>query len=184
MRKQLVVAFAVLSFASLAHADGINVDGAVIPNGSVVTSVQQMSFEGFPATLVSFSFADGTGWIENQYAFGSIGALDFTTPVSDLSLDWYGDFFLASDNVGDVYYESNEDNSPTGIAAFAGPGITSVQWGFSVNSGTAGIESVSYTLDGTDPPSVPEPSALLLSGAGLAALISLACRNRVAAPKT
>lgn len=59
---------------------------------------------------------------------------------------------------------------------FARPGITPVEWAAPDNFGLVGIESMTYTLDSSDP--APEPSPLLLSGIGLVALIGLAYRSR------
>jgi hypothetical protein len=42
---------------------------------------------------------------------------------------------------------------------------------------------MTFRVDATDPPGGPEPSSLLLSGIGLAALIGLARRNRTKGQK-
>lgn len=88
MKAKLVAAFAVLLFASAVHADEITTDLGVlyIPDGSVVTSIGEVIFEGIPCPVVSFSFADGTGTAEDQGPAGAIGSINFTTPVSDLSV--------------------------------------------------------------------------------------------------
>jgi hypothetical protein len=184
VRVKLVVAFAVLLFASAVHADEVptNLGVVYIPNGSVVTSIGQVIFEGIPCPVVSFTFADGTGVAEDQGPMGAIGSLAFTTPVVGLSYDWYAPgYWGSSDNLGDTYFTPNDYDASTGTVAFAGPGITSVEWDAPNNFGLVGIESMTYTLDG--PPSVPEPSSILLSGVGLVALIGLARRKRATGEK-
>jgi hypothetical protein len=177
MKTTLIVAFAVLLFASVARADEVTTDLGVlyIPDGSVVTSIGEVTFDGVECPVVSFSFADGTGMAEEQGPMGAIGSINFTTPVSGLSFYLYGPYQSATDNLGDAYFMPD---SFEGTVAFAGPGITSIDWEIGDNTGLAGIESMNYTLDGTDPPNVPEPSSLLLSGIGVAALIGLTSRNR------
>jgi hypothetical protein len=179
MKLKLAVAFAVLLFAVAVKADEVpaGYGTAYIPDGSVVTSPITYSNNGEPEATFSFSFADGTGTFWDQGPEGAGGTIDFTTPVSALSVDWYGADFVAGDNLGDEYYTPSDYDTPTGTVAFAGPGITSMQWAVPNNTGLAGIESMTYTLDAADPPadppSVPEPPSLLLLGMGLAALISL-----------
>lgn len=128
-------------------------------------------------SVVSFSFADGTGMAEDQGPAGAIGSINFTTPVSGLSFDWYAPgYWRSSDNLGDANFTPNGYNASAGTVDFAGPGIASVEWAAADNVGLEGIKSMTYTLDSADP--APEPSSLLLSGIGLVALIGLAYRSR------
>jgi hypothetical protein len=187
MKMKLATAFAVLLFASMVRADEIGTTyGAVyIPDGSTVTSISYVP--GYIDAIVSFTFADGTGVANALGVFSATGSINFTTPVCGLSFDWYGPGWWATDNLGDVYtppIEAFSGGEPsTGTATFAGPGISSIEWATEDNFSVAGIESMTYTLDSTDPPGVPEPSSLLLSGLGLAALIGLARCNRANDPK-
>lgn len=181
MKVKLAVAFAVLLFAGVAKADEIQTPNGIVftPDGSVVTSVQNVELFA-PATIVSFTFADGTGLAEAEGAASAQGYIYFTIPVSDVSFVWNGDIFAATDNLNDSFnsYNASNPNYNSGTATFAGPGITWIGWGTYSDLSPAGISSLTYTLDTADPPSMPEPSSLLLSGMGLAAFIGLARRNR------
>jgi hypothetical protein len=166
---KLALAFALLLVASIARADGTNVDGVIVPAGATVTSVSTVpGYIPCFCMVVSFSFADGNGWGETLGPAGMLGALNFTEPVSGFSLDWYGGYFGASDNVGDSYLEPYSYYLSTGTVEFGGAGITSIEWGFSVNSGLEGIESMIYTV--ADPPSAPEPSELAFLALGISPL--------------
>lgn len=178
MKIKLAVAFAVLLFAVRAHADGISTDSGVvfIPDGSTINSIQNLGYQpfGYDESIVSFTFADGTGTASAYGGLGAGGTLDFTNPVSDPSFEWEGLTFSASDNVGDSF-SSYPSFDTSGTVTWQGPGITSMQW-ISANEG-GGIASLDPTPNSQ---SVPEPSSLLLSGIGLAALIGLAHRARIA----
>jgi len=180
MKLKLAVAFAVLSFASVARADDVStpVGSVYIPNGSTVTSIEPVSVDYYPNYLVSFTFADGYGEVTTQGVYGMTGSLDFITPVAGLSLDWDGQYFWAADNIGDTF-GFPDNSSSSGTIGWAGPGITLVNFGS--GSADAGVDSMTYALDG--PASVPEPSSLLLSGMGLTALIGLARRYRTKGQK-
>jgi len=185
MKLKLAVAFAVLLLASAVRADGIQTDAGLvyIPGGSTITSIQDIpdpwaeTGSGLIASVVDFTFADGSGQITTAGIYGELGSIDFTTPVADLVLNWDGNdsyAFWMLDNIGDCFCNPN-NGGISGTVNWSGPGISSV--GFGSGDGDAGIDSVTYALDGPAP-SVPEPSSLLLSGIGLAALIGLARRNR------
>ena len=91
--------------------------------------------------------------------FGSWGTLDFSTPLISITFDWFGGPFYAVDNEGEAFdYGSNDSGS--GTETFSGTGITQITW---QSNSAAGIESMSYTLDGAD--------------ASTGAFLAAACRN-------
>ena len=180
MKAKLVIAFTVLLLASVVRADQVNVNGVemIIPDGSAVTSVTTNETPSGDLTYnVDYSFADGTGSTEFELHSGDLstnGEIYFTNPVSNVEFSYFGNPFLVGDNVGDGFFAPEESTSYSGT--FAGPGITSIGWqGYSF---VGGITSLSYTVDAN----VSEPSPLLLSGMGLAALIGFARRNRTKRP--
>ncbi len=181
MKLKLLVAFAVLFFTGVAQADQINTSTGVltVPDGSTVTSLELIPFphgvEWGNTYVADYSFLDGTGETEGNSLLGYDGTIDFTSPVYDLSFTWLGvTLFTASDNAGDSFL--CDTICAAGTEVFQGTGITQIMWQAGDEEG--GISSMTFTVDPPDPPSVPEPSSVLLSGIGLAALIGLARLNR------
>jgi hypothetical protein len=173
MKVKLVIAFAVLFLASVAHADEIQTDSGpvYIPDGSVVTLIQDVQGELPYTSIVDFSFADGTGYAITQGSDGGGGGIYFTTPVSDLSFDWDGFSIIVSDNLGDVFTDDPAHAIPDNpTQTFSGPGITYIGWADYFGP-ASGIGSMTYTED------VAEPNTLPLLGLGLIALLAFSCRK-------
>lgn len=167
MKMKLAIALAVLFFASQAHADSGPAqidDGIYIPAGSTVTS--NTFYSESDEWIVDFSFAGGTGSAWGNGDEGFAGNLLFTTPVEDVTFSWVGEPFTATDNIGDDFITYD---GPTGTTTFDGPGITEIRW----TSGDLSAGGITSIDPASDSQSVPEPSSLLLSGIGLAALIGL-----------
>jgi hypothetical protein len=178
MKLKLAFALAVLFFASQAHADIIQTStgSLTIPDGSTVTATSIIQDPDGPewgnTTLVDYSFAGGTGTAEGNFLLGYWGTIDFSSPVSDVSFNFIdASVFIATDNVGDIF--GSAEGQEEGTVSFPGPEITQINWQGGDEVG--GITSLDSTPDSQ---SVPEPSSLMLSGIGLAALIALARRNR------
>jgi len=170
MKFKLAVAFAVLSFASVVHADDVFYDGSwwIVPSGSTLLGVTNSTNIAGPYSTLEYSFADGIGYEVSSSYFGYSGAVDFTISVTDLTFGWDGGgdpFFSASDNAGDSFYDAIDQS---GSETFTGTDISQVLW-----SGPlfGGITSLTYTED------VVEPSTLPLLGLGLIALVALSRRK-------
>lgn len=179
-RAKLVVAFAVLAFASLACVEQIDISTGVItiPDGSTVTSITFIPFphgvEWGNTSLVDYSFLGGTGETEGNSLLGFDGMIDFTAQVSDVSFTWLGvTLFMASDNVGDRFL--CDTICPAGTEAFQGTGITEINW--QAGDEVGGISSMTFTVNPADPPSVPEPSSLMLAGMG-AGCVDCSCASQ------
>jgi hypothetical protein len=171
---------ALLLAASVAGADQINTaQGPVyIPNGSSITIEQSIPDpwgesagpglpSGLPATLLDFIFADGYGQIITAGIYGELGSINFITPVAGLSLgyDSDGTDFWVMDNLEDLYGYPDSSGG-IGTANWSGPGILAVNFGS--GDGSAGIDSMTYSLDG--PHSVPEPPTVAMLLLGLAVI--------------
>ena len=195
MKMKLAVALAVLFFASAVRADtlslctptesGCSISYLAIPDGSTITS-ETFIPPGGSATglwIVDYSFADGTGSASGDANDAESGTILFTLPVSSVTFGWVGGNVFAVQAIGGGTFVScfNEEDgcgSNSGVQTLVGSAITGLTWD-SHDPGIGGIGSLSYTLDSTDPPSAPEPSALLLLGMGLAGLIGLARKPQV-----
>jgi hypothetical protein len=175
MNMKLAVAFAVLLFATPARADSVSPpdDTLIIPDGSTVLGISYTEPDPYFGFIysVSYEFADGGGTTSGNFSWGFAGSIEFTIPVSSVTFDYFGGPLSLSDNIGDRLYFP--DDPVAGTETFSGPAISEIDWTSWNDLG--GITSLSYT--------VPEPSSLLLSGMGLAALIGLAYLNRTKGQK-
>jgi hypothetical protein len=149
----------------------------IFPDGSVITSVDYVAstaengYNGF--TSINFQFAGGEGFATNleQQAAGEFGGINFTEPVSNLSVGWtaYSGIYMNFTNNG------NEVESvlmppigmlQTGVINVPGNGYFGMTWDTNQASfpeaGPGGISSLDFT--------VPEPGTLGLVGLGLAFL--------------
>jgi len=178
MKLKLVVVLAVLFFASQALADQVptSTGFVTIPDGSEVTSITFIPYphgvEWGNASLVDFSFAGGVGDTEGNSLLGYTGTISFDSPVSDVSLSWIAtDVFEVWDNVGDSWFDTSTDNG-SGEITLPGAGITQITW--QAGDEVGGITALDPTPDSQ---SVPEPSSMLLSAMGIAALIGLARKS-------
>jgi hypothetical protein len=177
---KIAAAIAFLFFASLAQADTVTVNGAVvtIPEGSSVTSIDYIppnANNGDPIVIVDFSFADGYGTAANESGYDSfpgLGNITFTVPVSNLTFTWDGVYYFeagvasGSNQIGSFVYDPESNfGLASGVATFYGPDITSMQWdGF---DGAGGITSMSYVEDTVEPGTFVLLAAGLLSLAGM-----------------
>jgi hypothetical protein len=167
MRKVLFALLALLSFAAFvpAGADQIPTQTGllIIPHGSIVTSTFTIpaGIDGpVPATGVDFSFADGTGSTNGEFDDGDSGFINFTMPLTSLTINWEASnapfSFWDSDNVA---FSCNNPVPPqplcpaSGTFTYTGTAITSLTW--TNFNGFSGIDSMSYTP-------VPEPPAIWL----------------------
>jgi hypothetical protein len=157
-----------------AHADTLTFqDGEIIiPDGStVISSVTEPGITAGTATpfnLVTFSFADGTGFAGGDFNDGDGGIITFTVPVTSLTISWVatGEAWTISTNGGAPTVECQSFPSipcnTTETLNFTGV-VTSIGW--ANFAGFSGFESMSYTLEGTA--SIPEPQTLWLLLIGL-----------------
>jgi hypothetical protein len=174
MRKVLFAILALLCFAVCVRADTLTFqDGEIIiPDGStVISSVTEPGATAGTATpfnIVTFSFADGTGLARGDFNDGDNGIINFTVPVTSLTINWVatGEEFLFEDSSFQMFSCSIvplvSACPESGTFTFTGAGITSITWGNF--AGFSGIESMSYTL------ATPEPAALVLLAIGLCAI--------------
>jgi hypothetical protein len=183
MKVKLAVAFAALFFATIARADSLTDTNGTIyyPNGSTITSYVTVpadianDFTG--ETVIDFTFSGGNG-VDYNYETSEgeqSGGIWFNSPFSDLEVTWAGticlDFVGTSGDLGGVCGGGIDKASPGNSFFVVGP-VISISWDtFDPYDGYAGITSLT----------VPEPSSLLLSGIGLAALLCLFAKFKIQA---
>lgn len=166
---KILAAFALVLCSFLpVRADEISTpDGLlVLPNGSQVTSIFVLppgTFDPGASTYgVDFSFADGIGSTLGNFNDGNQGIINFTTPVTSLTVNWLsqGSSFIWD---GGPVCENLDPPSfcpSTGTFTLTGS-ISSLTWVYF--NGFGGPVSISYVLA---PVTAAEPAAfgLLLTG--------------------
>ena len=157
MRRALLIAkvFAVLALvlACLLPCRAETILGSdsilIIPDRSQITGTFLLppgSFNVGPTPGIHFKFADGTGTTEGEFNDGDQGIINFTIPLTSLTVNWVA--------VGVPYEFWDSDNMlfecemitgcPTsGTFTFRGTDITSLTW--TNSNGWSGIESMTYT---------------------------------------
>jgi hypothetical protein len=187
--------------APKAHADSLTdpngtiifPDGSVITSDNYVASTAENGYAGF--TDISFQFSGGTGFALNLSSLGAgdSGHIVFTEPVSNASIYWQYSYGLYMNFYSFDFGELGSFTEPvcatyavslcSAVVSFADPGTFEMTWttnqaGYSI-SGIGGVSSLTYTA-------IPEPSSgfLLLTGAGLSALVILRKRVTKGLPTT
>ena len=188
---KFAIACAVLFFATVVRADTLTtVNGTTVyPDGSVITSETIVvptfdnGFQGF--TDIQFQFQGGSGFALSDFedARGEFGLIAFTAPVSNLSVNWEAQFgmyinFTDAGNELESMLVGPCKSFPaaacSGAVDFSSAGAFGMTWDTSQANleiaGFGGPSSLTFTT-------VPEPSGLLLVGAGLLALVGLSRRK-------
>jgi hypothetical protein len=187
MKLKLAVAFAVLLFATLARADStpVTVDITATnclcgnPSTTPINLSAQLTVEQVTGTFFNPGEAYAfTGTVDEIVALtGTVNGFAMSLVQAP-----YGDGSWISAPGYSSYTGQPDPGAPgflLGYIYFSADGIPSWMFNDVTNylEGFDGSNTITYTA--TDPPAnAPEPSALLLSGIGLAALIGLARRNR------
>jgi hypothetical protein len=171
----VTLAIALLTFvlAPMASADEINTPGGtlIIPDGSQVTSLFPVVGSLGQAYQVDFQFLGGTGTNRGDFEDGNVTNIMFTVPVTNLSFT-----AVLDGRFGQITADSFNFQCGPGV-----PGVPGAECGtfdftlggpissldLGTGDGTAGIESLSFTVDAGDPPT----SSLIFLGVGLIGLL-------------
>jgi MYXO-CTERM domain-containing protein len=172
MRRIPAVLFAFVLLASVSHAETIGfppLSSFTIPDGSVLTS---QTYHPPGSTLggewdITFSFTGGTGTARGDSNDGYQGTIQFTAPVSDLTLNWRTGFKFHALN-----YNSCPNFQPPffmcpfeGTVNFGNLEVTGFTWS---SDYAGGIDSMSFAV--VQAPELPTFALLPLGLVGLVAL--------------